>query len=87
MAEQFVDLTDEEPVKELGDGRVVRRKEHTVMPITVDEAAAQMELLGHNFFVFLNVENDGINVVYRRHDNDYGLIVPEREGGTAQAAG
>ena len=87
VAEQFVDLTDEEPVKELGDGRVVRRKEHTVMPITVDEAAAQMELLGHNFFVFLNVENDGINVVYRRHDNDYGLIVPEREGGTAQAAG
>ena len=87
VAEEFVDLTDEEPVKDLRDGRVVRRKEHAVKPITVDEAAAQMELLGHNFFVFLNVENGGINVVYRRHDNDYGLIVPEREGGAAQATG
>lgn len=87
VAEQFVDLAGEERVKELPDGRVVRRKEHRVEPITVDEAAAQMELLGHNFFAFLNVENGGINVVYRRHDNDYGLIVPEPEGGTAQAAG
>ena len=78
VAEQFVELADEEQVKELSDGRVVRRKEHAVEPITVDEAAAQMELLGHNFFVFLNVEDDGINVVYRRHDNDYGLIVPKR---------
>ncbi len=78
VAEQFVELADEEQVKELSDGRVVRRKAHAVEPITVDEAAAQMELLGHNFFVFLNVENDGINVVYRRHDNDYGLIVPKR---------
>jgi putative sigma-54 modulation protein len=36
-----------------------------------------MELLGHNFYVFLNKETDEINVVYRRHDEDYGLIVPE----------
>ena len=87
LADQFVDLTDEEPVKELPDGRVVRTKEHAVKPMTVDEAAEQMELLGHSFFVFLNVENGGINVVYRRHDGDYGLIVPEREGEAVQATG
>jgi len=87
LAEQFVELTDEEPVKELPDGRVVRTKEHSVSPMTVDEAAVQMELLGHDFFVFLNIENGGINVVYRRHDGDYGLIVPEREGEAVQAAG
>ena len=87
VAEQFVELTDEQPAKELPDGRVVRRKEHAVTPMTVDEAAAQMELLGHSFFVFLNAENGGINVVYRRHDNDYGLIVPEPDGEAAGAAG
>ena len=87
VAEQLVELADEEPAKELSDGRVVRRKEHAVRPMTVDEAAAQMELLGHNFFVFLNAENERINVVYRRHDSDYGLIVPQVEGEAAQAAG
>jgi len=86
LAEQFVELADEEPAQELPDGRVVRRKEHAVSSMTVDEAATQMELLGHNFFVFLNAENDGINVVYRRHDNDYGLIVPEMEGEASEAA-
>jgi len=82
VAEQFVELADEEPAHELPDGRVVRRKEHPVTPMTVDDAAAQMELLGHNFYVFLNSEGGTINVVYRRHDSDYGLIVPESEHGT-----
>ena len=83
LADQFVELSGEKPDKELPDGRVVRTKEHTVSPMTVDEAAAQMELLGHTFFVFLNKESRDINVVYRRHDDDYGLIVPEQEGGGA----
>ena len=87
LAEQFAELEDEEPAQELPDGRVVRRKEHAVSSMTVDEAAAQMELLGHNFFVFLNAENGGINVVYRRHDNDYGLIVPEMESEASEANG
>lgn len=56
---------------------VVRVKRHGVRPMTVDQAAEQMELLGHSFFVFQNVEGDAINVVYRRDDGDYGLIVPE----------
>ncbi|MBI4219228.1 MAG: ribosome-associated translation inhibitor RaiA [Chloroflexi bacterium] len=55
---------------------VVRVKRHQVSPMTVEQAAAQMDLLGHTFFVFQNVEDDSINVVYRRNDGDYGLIVP-----------
>ena len=42
--------------------------------MTVDEAIVQMELLAHNFFVFLNMETDSVNVVYRRSDKGYGLL-------------
>jgi len=59
---------------------VVRTKRHPVVPTTVEQAAEQMELLGHSFYVFLNVDNDAINVVYRRNDGAYGLIVPDRLG-------
>ena len=44
--------------------------------MTVDEATLQMELLGHDFFVFLNGETDDVNVVYMRKDGNYGLIEP-----------
>lgn len=59
---------------------VVRTKRHPVAPTTVELAAEQMDLLGHSFFVFLNIDNDAINVVYRRDDGSYGLIVPEPTG-------
>ena len=42
--------------------------------MTVDEAVVQMELVGHNFFVFMNSETDAVNVVYKREDGDYGLL-------------
>jgi putative sigma-54 modulation protein len=45
--------------------------------MTQDEAIEQMELLGHDFFVFFNGEVEGINVLYRRQDGDYGLLQPE----------
>ncbi|MBI4306043.1 MAG: ribosome-associated translation inhibitor RaiA [Chloroflexi bacterium] len=64
-------------------GAVVRVKRHEVSPMTVEQAAAQMDLLGHTFFVFLNVEGESINVVYRRNDGDYGLIVPEVVGASS----
>jgi putative sigma-54 modulation protein len=41
-----------------------------------DEAIEQMELLGHNFFVFFNADEEAVNVVYRRHDGNYGLLQP-----------
>lgn len=53
---------------------VVRRKEVFLKPIDEEEAITQMELLGHSFFVFKNVENDKICVVYKRKNGDYGVI-------------
>ena len=62
----------------LEDGRMVRVKHHPVNPMTVEEATSLMELVGHDFFVFQNTATTDINVVYRRRDGDYGLIVPDR---------
>jgi ribosomal subunit interface protein len=57
--------------------RIVRTKEFEVKPMFSDEAVEQMELLGHDFFVFRDAETNKINVLYRRQDGNYGLIVPE----------
>jgi ribosomal subunit interface protein len=61
-------LEDHEP------GRIVRTKEHTATPMTVDDALYEMELVGHDFFLFHCKETDKPTVVYRRHAYDYGLI-------------
>ena len=71
------DEPDEESSEVLSDGRVVREKSHPVTRMTIEEAVAQMDLLGHDFYLFLNAETGASNVVYRRHDGDYGLIVPQ----------
>lgn len=55
---------------------IVRTKRFAIKPMTVEEAILQMNLLGHNFFVFANAETEQINVVYRRRDGNYGLIEP-----------
>ena len=55
-------------------GRIVRTKEHTATPMTVDDALYEMELVGHDFFLFHDEESDKPTVVYRRHAYDYGLI-------------
>jgi len=57
-------------------GEIVRVKRFSLVPMMQEEAIEQMELLGHSFFVFYNVDEDGVNVLYRRHDGNYGLIVP-----------
>jgi hypothetical protein len=62
------DRNDHEP------GRVVRTKEHQATPMSVDEALYEMELVGHNFFLFYDKETERPSVVYRRHAYDYGLI-------------
>ncbi|MDO4552748.1 MAG: ribosome-associated translation inhibitor RaiA [Bacillota bacterium] len=62
----------EEP--EPDESPVVRRKSFDLLPMSVDEAIMQMELLEHTFFVFLNMETDSVNVVYKRKQNDYGLL-------------
>lgn len=56
---------------------VVRIKRFPVRAMNVDEATEQMELLSHDFFLFLNAENGSLNLIYRRKDGDYGLIEPQ----------
>lgn len=57
-----------------GPGRVVREKEHPGKPMTIDEALEQMELVGHDFYLFNDVDSGRPSVVYRRHAYDYGII-------------
>ncbi|WP_067687839.1 ribosome hibernation-promoting factor, HPF/YfiA family [Nocardia jejuensis] len=57
-----------------GPGHVVRTKTHSAIPMTIDDALYQMELVGHDFFMFQDKETDRPSVVYRRHAFDYGLI-------------
>jgi len=59
------------------DPMLVRSKRFAIKPMSPHEAAAQMELVGHDFFVFRNAETDQVNVIYRRKDGNYGLIEPE----------
>ena len=56
--------------------KIVRTKSFGIKPMDPEEACVQMELLGHNFFVFLNADTDEVNVVYKRKGNTYGLIEP-----------
>ncbi len=67
-----------EAVEAVSEPRILRTKRFTLKPMTAEEAALQMEMLGHDFFVFLSAETDEVNVVYRRGDGNYGLIEPER---------
>jgi putative sigma-54 modulation protein len=60
-----------------GEPRVVKTKRFPVKPMSPEEAVLQLELIGHDFFVFQNAETMEVNVVYRRRDGSYGLIEPE----------
>ncbi|TCJ19439.1 ribosome-associated translation inhibitor RaiA [Rubrobacter taiwanensis] len=60
------------------ESKIVRTKQFQMKPMLPDEAALQMELLDHSFFVFTNADTGDINVVYRRRDGNYGLIEPAR---------
>lgn len=65
------DYPDDEDVK------IVRTKKFDIKPMYPEDACIQMELLGHNFYVFINAETDQVNVVYKRKGDTYGLIEPE----------
>jgi putative sigma-54 modulation protein len=71
------EVEEEDEEEEVVAGRLVRTKTFRVDPMDPEEAIEQMELLGHNFFVFFNADAGQINVVYRRRDGNYGLIQPE----------
>jgi putative sigma-54 modulation protein len=60
-----------------GGPLIVKSKQFPVKPMTAEEAVLQLELVGHDFFVFKNAESDDVNVVYRRRDGSFGLIEPQ----------
>ncbi len=65
------DYVDDEEIQ------IVRTKKFDIKPMYPEDACIQMELLGHNFFVFCNAETDQVNVVYKRKGNTYGIMEPE----------
>jgi len=70
------------PEVEVGENKedisVVKTKKFRINPMNTEEAIMQMELLGHSFFVFLNEDADGVNVVYKRQDGTYGLLETQK---------
>ncbi|MBR6396712.1 MAG: ribosome-associated translation inhibitor RaiA [Lachnospiraceae bacterium] len=70
------EFMDDEPEND-DEIQITRLKKFAMKPMDPEEACVQMELLGHNFYVFRNAETDDVNVVYKRKGNTYGLIEPE----------
>jgi len=66
-----------EEEEEETESQVVRYKRFSMRPMALEEAIDQLELLGHDFYVFFNIDEGAVNVVYRRRDNNYGLLQPE----------
>ena len=67
-------IQDSFDIEEAVEEEIVKRKKIYLKPMDEEEAIVQMELLGHTFFVFKNIETDTICVIYKRHDGNYGLI-------------
>ena len=78
-ARHYVSVDEGAPAmaEELDEPQIVKTKHFPVKPMSVEEAVLQMELIGHDFFVFRNAETDEVNVVYRRNAGGYGLIEPQ----------
>ena len=70
QAKGFEEMAGEEYV-------IAREKRFAVEPMTTDDAILQMNMLGHSFFLFRDVDSGELNVIYRRHDAAYGLLIPE----------
>ncbi len=66
---------EEEPIEEY---KVIRKKQVLVKPVTVDEAILEMNMISHDFFMFVNAATDEVNVVYKRSDGNYGLLEPTK---------
>lgn len=74
---EYFDSSSKQDIKEEGEFKIVRSKKFAVKPMVVEEAILQMNLLGHQFFVFRNADSEETSVVYKRKDGNYGLIEPE----------
>ena len=74
LRKEFIEKENEGEEEEV---KIIRTKKFGIKPMYPEDACVQMELLGHNFFVFFNAETEQVNVVYKRKGNTYGLIEPE----------
>ena len=74
FSQAFIEEEDEVQDDEI---QIVKTKKFAIKPTIPEEACLQMEMLGHNFYVFLNADTDQVNVVYKRKNGTYGLIEPE----------
>ncbi len=72
-----LELKTVNPNKDNGSPKIVRSKRYPLKPMTPEEASQHMDLLGHEFFMFINKETSQVNTVYSRRDGQYGLIEPE----------
>jgi ribosome hibernation promoting factor len=61
------------------EAMIVKTKQFNMKPMSEEEALLQLELIGHDFFVFVNADSDEVNVIYKRRDGNYGLIEPTRQ--------
>ncbi len=73
LRQEFIEK-ETEPSEEI---RIIRNKHFELKPMYPEDACVQMELLGHDFYVFINAESEQVNVVYKRKGSTYGLIEPE----------
>ena len=72
--EAFVPDEDAAPIEEEKEFNIIRTKSHFLKPMTAEEAVLQMNLLGHEFFIFFNAQTETTDIVYKRKDGNYGLI-------------
>jgi putative sigma-54 modulation protein len=79
LREEIPDVPEynEEDLAEEKERKIVKRKTFPVRPMSVEDAAIEMDLLGHNFFAFINIDTERTNVLYLRKDGDLGLLEPE----------
>ena len=77
FSKNFIDEGEEDETSYDDEILIVKTKRFAVKPVNPEEACLQMEMLGHNFYVFLNSDTDQVNVVYKRKNGTYGLIEPE----------
>lgn len=78
--DEFIsELPAQEPDEPEDDFRIVRKKQVLVKPVTVEEAILEMNMINHDFFMFINADTNEVNVVYKREDGNYGVLEPTND--------
>jgi putative sigma-54 modulation protein len=72
------EMLPEEEEEAADESKIVKKKSFTLRPMDQEEAVLEMEMLNHNFFVYFDMDTESVNVVYKRNDGNYGLLVTDR---------